>query len=208
MKNSILIADDHPLLLQGLKSMLLELPMIDRVFVAKDGQEALEKIEMENPDLAILDIDMPLLTGLEVVQKINPKNSTTKIIFLTLHKEKTLYDEAQKLGVLGYVLKEFSLDELEKCIEIVMDGEKFVSPALKDLLEIDKKMDLSIFTKTEINIIRLISKEKTTPQIAEMLFVSPKTIENHRGNIIKKLELQPAKNSLLKWVLQHKSSLL
>ncbi len=199
----ILVADDHPLLVQGLSSVISRIHFVAEIIEAKDGIEAYEKIVKEEPDVAVLDIDMPGMSGVEVARKLKGKAPCTKIVIITLHKEKSLFMQAREIGVSGYLLKEFSLGEIERCIYEVGRGNTYISPAIKDLLETDDMIDLSIFTKTERNILLLIAKGKSTKEIAGMLFVSPKTIENHRSNIVKKLNLEPGKNSLLKWVYKY-----
>ncbi len=209
-KIRILIADDHPLLLGGLKMALEKIASISVIFVANNGKEADELMKTEKPDIAILDIDMPFYTGIEVARRAIESGTKTKIIFLTLHKEKSLFDEAKRLDIAGYSLKGNSTDEIENCIQTIAAGGKYFSPELNLSLEDESQIDLSKLTKTEFNILRLIANDKTSPQIAEILFISKKTVENHRANIIKKLALKPEKNSLLKWVLgnQHELKLL
>ncbi len=206
-KIKVLIADDHPLLLDGLKAALEKIKIISTVFIAKDGKEADEIITQEKPDIAILDIDMPFLTGIEVARKAIQNGTKTKIVFLTLHKEKSLFDEAKKLDIAGYALKGSPSEDIEKCIQTIANGDKYISPELDLQLENKSMLDLSNLTKTEFNILRLIAKNKTSKEIAEILFVSNKTIENHRANIVKKLKLKPEKNSLLKWVLNNQDEL-
>lgn len=198
----IVIADDHPLLLAGVVSVLQK--ELENVIIheAINGAEALQKVIEVEPDITILDIEMPFLNGVEVAQKILASDLNTKIIFLTLHKERSLFNEIKEMGIDGYILKEFSTDEITQCVNAVLAGKKYYSKKVEGFIE-KPGFDLSIFTKTEINIIKLISKEKTTKEIAEMLFVSPNTIESHRYNICKKLELKPEKNSLMKWVFQN-----
>ena len=145
---------------------------------------------------------MPLLDGIEVTKKIKENGISTKIVILTLHKEKSLFNEINKLGIDGYVLKEFSVNQISHCIKTILKGDKYFSKQINGFIE-DSKLDLSIFTKTERIILKLIAKEKTSKEIAELLFVSPKTIDTHRYNICKKLHLKPEKNSLLKWVFKN-----
>ena len=204
-KIRILIADDHPLLLGGLKMALEKIDFISVVYTANDGKEADEIIRKEKPDIAVLDIDMPYFTGIEVARRAIKDGTKTKIVFLTLHKEKALFDEAKKLNIAGYSLKENSTDEIENCIQKIANGGKYFSPELA--LDNESQIDLSKLTKTEFNILRLIATNKTSPEIADLLFVSKKTVENHRANIIKKLALKPEKNSLLKWVLGNQNEL-
>ncbi len=206
-KLKILIADDHPLLLGGLKMALEKINSVSEVYVANDGKEADEILKNKKPDIAILDIDMPFYTGIEVARRAIENGTKTKIVFLTLHKEKSLFDEAKKLNIAGYSLKGNSTDEIENCILTIANGGKYFSPELELDLNNESQVDLSNLTKTEYNVLRLIAQNKTSPEIADILFVSKKTIENHRANIVKKLELKPEKNSLLKWVLNNQEEL-
>jgi len=203
---TIVVADDHPLLLEGIVSVIeKELDNV-QIHKAHNGAEALQLVSKVKPDITILDIEMPFLDGIEVAKKIREAKILTKIIFLTLHKERSLFNEINTLGIEGYVLKEFSIDQITHCINTVLDGKKYYSKEIEEFIE-EPSIDFSIFTKTEFNILKLIAKEKTSKEIAEMLFVSIKTIDSHRYNICKKLNLKPKKNSLLKWVFQNLSHL-
>jgi len=199
---NIVVADDHPLLLEGIVSVIEK--EIENVIIhkASNGAEALQKISEIKPDITILDIEMPFLDGIEVAKKIRASKLTTKIIFLTLHKERSLFNEINALGIDGYVLKEFSIQEITQCITSILKGKKYFSKQIEEFI-VEPIIDFSIFTKTEINILKLISQNKTTKEIAEMLFVSTKTVDTHRYNICKKLNLKPEKNSLLKWVFKN-----
>jgi len=199
---SIVVADDHPLLLEGIVSVIEKELENVTIHKANNGAEALQLISEVKPEITILDIEMPFLDGIEVAKKIREAKITTKIIFLTLHKERSLFNEINALGIDGYVLKEFSIDQITHCIKTVLDGKKYFSKEIEEFIE-EPNIDFSIFTKTELNILKLIAKEKTSKQIAEMLFVSAKTVDSHRYNICKKLNLKPEKNSLLKWVFQN-----
>ncbi len=201
-KKQIVIADDHPVLLEGMVSIIQkDFPDIT-VHKATNGAEALQLILKHNPQITILDIEMPVLDGIEVAKKIKLQKIPTKIIFLTLHKERSFFEEIIKLKVSGYVLKEFSVNQISHCIKEVLNNKKYFSKEIEEYIE-EPIIDFSIFTKTELNVLRLIAKNKTTKEIADMLFVSTKTIDSHRYNICKKLNLKPEKNSLLKWVLQN-----
>ncbi len=198
----IVIADDHPLLLEGIISVIIkEIPNVE-LFKANNGAEALQLVSEIKPTITILDIEMPFLNGIEVAKKILEAKIDTKIIFLTLHKERSLFNEINQMNIDGYVLKEFSIKEISQCIKTVLKGEKYFSKEIEQFIE-EPIIDFSIFTKSEVNVLKLISQEKTSKEIAEMLFVSIKTIDSHRYNICKKLNLKPEKNSLLKWVFQN-----
>ncbi len=203
----ILLADDHPLILQGIKELLEQKMENLEIFTAANGLEALNTATSILPDLVILDMEMPYLSGLEVAQKLKIHHPEIKIIILSLHKEQSLFNALQNVGVEAYILKEFSLDEIEQGVREVLKGKKFYSRKLLDSLQNDS-LNLEILTTQEINVLKLIARQKTTKEIADMLFVSPKTIEKHRYNICKKLGLKAEKNSLLKWVLKHHKQFL
>jgi len=202
----IVIADDHPLLLEGIISVIEKEISNVEIFKAHNGAEALQLASEIKPTITILDIEMPLLNGIEVAKKILEAKIDTKIIFLTLHKERSLFNEINQMDIHGYVLKEFSISEISQCIKTVLNDKKYFSKEIEKFIE-EPIIDFSIFTKSEVNVLKLIAQEKTSKDIAEMLFVSIKTIDSHRYNICKKLNLKPEKNSLLKWVFQNSSIL-
>lgn len=201
---TLIIADDHPLLLKGLYDFLLEKKynIIDK---ASDGISAYNLILKHNPDIAILDIEMPKLSGIEIAKKCKANNISTKIILITLHREKDLFYQAQELNIFGYILKDFAIEEIQTCLDSVSNGIPYFSPKIKSLLT--KKSDsnnlLSNLTPSEIKILKLIAKDKTNKEIAEMLFISVRTVEKHRSNIIIKLSLSPKTNSLLIWAKEN-----
>lgn len=204
----VLIADDHPLLLKGLADLISDQNGFEVIKRAVNGLEALDYILSNEPAIAILDIDMPILKGNEVAKKAIENGSATRIILLTFHKEEDLYKEARELGVHGYLLKEFAVDEVMECLAEVREGNRYYSRSLLENLESRSNMDFSILTPTELKVVKLIARERTSKEIANMMFVSLKTIENHRNNISRKLELEPKNNSLLAWALSHKADLL
>jgi DNA-binding NarL/FixJ family response regulator len=189
-------------LLEGIVSVIKKEISGVEIFKVSNGTETLQLVYEIKPTITILDIEMPFLDGIEVAKKIRQAKISTKIIFLTLHKERSIFNEINKLGIEGYILKEFSINQITECIKTVMLGEKYYSKEVENFIE-DSTVDFSTFTKSEINVLKLIAQEKTTKEIAELLFVSSKTIDSHRYNICKKLNLKPEKNSLLKWVFQN-----
>lgn len=199
---TIVVADDHPLLLEGVVSVIQKEIKNVITYKANNGIEALQLVNEKKPNITILDVEMPMLDGIEVTKKIKENAIPTKIVILTLHKEKSIFNEINALGVDGYVLKEFSVNQISHCIKTIQSGKKYFSKEITNFIE-DCNLDLTIFTKTERIILKLIAKEKTTKEIADLLFVSPKTIDSHRYNICKKLDLKPEKNSLLKWVYKN-----
>ena len=187
----ILIADDHPFTLQGTKSFV-ESYGYKVTDTCSNGVSALNLITLHQPEIAILDINMPGLDGLDVAKKVQENKLRTKVILLTMHKEMTIYKKATEYGIYGYILKEHAQTELEKCLIEVANGNKYVSEFLEDELVADNKNsndELNKLTISERKIVKLIAQQKTSKQIAELLFLSEKTVEGHRSNIIDKLKL-------------------
>jgi DNA-binding NarL/FixJ family response regulator len=176
-------------------------------FLAENGIVAYNYIIANQPNIAILDINMPGMDGLEILEKISKLKMATKVILITMHKEMTIFRRANEFGVSGFILKENALDELQNCLLTVLNGQQYLSKNLfKDLL-LDKTQviddQISRLSFTEKKILELIAKQKTTKQISELLFIAEKTVEGHRTNIIKKLDLPKEKNVLLKWATKH-----
>ena len=201
---NILIADDHPFTLQGTQSFV-ESYGYRVIATCANGISALNLIQLRTPDIAILDINMPGMDGLDVARKVQEMKLKMKVILLTMHNEMTIYNKAKEYGVYGYILKEHAKSELEKCLAEVAKGNQYVSDfLLQDLVanQSTETSELSKLTFSERKIVGLIAQQKTSRQIAELLFLSEKTIENHRSNIIEKLGLPKEKNTLLKWALR------
>ena len=207
MSASIVIADDHPLILKGLQDFLLE-KKFDVVASAKNGREAFNYIKSLEPDIAILDIQMPIFTGLEVAEKCQDEGFATKLVIITLEKSAEFYHEAKSIGVHGYVLKEFALEEIEKCIEDVLKGKDYFSPDLSEVLE-EHKMpeEMKTLTETELKVLRLIAARKTAKEISEILNNSDRTVEKHKSHIRQKLKLDSDTNSLLLYAKKYEGYL-
>ncbi|KAA3625231.1 MAG: DNA-binding response regulator [Flavobacterium sp.] len=205
---SIITADDHPLLLKGLNDFLLE-KGYNIVGCGANGREAYNLITKLKPDIAILDIQMPFMSGLEIAKKCKTNGIDTKIVLITIHKEKELYNKAQELNIFGYILKEFAIEEIENCIGMVSEGEPYFSQKIKDMLNSNSAEDeaLNVLTPSEKKILKLIARDKTNKEIASLLFISYRTVEKHRSNIINKLKLEPKTNSLLSWAKEHHNKL-
>lgn len=199
---SIVIADDHPMILKGLHDELMG-NNYNIVAKAANGMEALEAILTHNPTIALLDIDMPFLTGFEVIKMSKQKGVDTKFIILSFHKESEYISQAKALQINGYLLKEDSFSEIEECIECVMnDGvcfsRSFAPSSLASVSEELKKIKL--LTSSEKTILKLVAEQLSSSEIAEKLFISIRTVEKHRSNIIMKLELEnTATNALTTW---------
>lgn len=205
----ILIADDHPMLLKGLYDELHERGF-NVVAQASNGEEALAKLREHRPKLALLDIDMPFLTGFEVVKQAKEEKLGTKFIILSFHKEKEYVAQAKTLGIDGYLLKEDTFQDIEKCMEAVLEDRPFFSrsfqpEALEDVNTGVEKLQL--LTPSEVKILKMVAAHKTTTEISEILGVSSRTVEKHRSNIITKLDIASGTNSLLNWTIGNKKSI-
>lgn len=200
---SILLADDHPLTLEGTATFLERLKY-EIVHRATNGTAALAYIEKYAPDLAILDIEMPGLDGLEVLQILHKTKLKTQVILLTMHNNSGIVKKAMELGCQGFVLKNYALEELPKCIESVRSGKPFISSNLENFNQ-SSTLDLNpnVLNLKEKKILELIGKRFTSKQIAEHLYISEKTVEAYRSSIIKKLNLPAEKNILLHIAAQY-----
>lgn len=201
----VLIADDHPFTLQGTKTFVESCGYTD-IDTASNGISALNLIKLHRHEIAVLDINMPGLDGLDVAKMVYENKMKTKIILLTMHKEMTIYKKAKEYNIYGYILKEHAHTELQKCLDEVSKGNQYTSQFLEEgLISDGNKEDklLARLTLSERKILELVKLQKTSRQIAELLFLSERTVEGHRSNIIEKLELPKEKNALLIWALQN-----
>ncbi|MEO0779761.1 MAG: response regulator transcription factor, partial [Bacteroidota bacterium] len=172
----ILVADDHPLLLKALRDFIEDLGYA-QIIEAYNWLDAYHMILREAPLLALLDIRMPQLSGLEVVSRCRTQKSKTRMVLITLHQEKSLFKQAQQLGVYGYLFKQSALAEIETCLKAVIAGERYFSPELEQYFQSPSHELTAMLTPSEKKILRLIAQNYTSPQIAEQLFISTKTVE-------------------------------
>ncbi len=207
---TILVADDHPLLLKGL---VKELNNYNYKVVAavENGARALDQIKILKPTIAILDIEMPLLSGFEVIQRCQLESPDTKFIVLTSFKEKGFILQAKKLNICGYVIKDEPFIELHNCIQKVANGETFFSGTFKHVLENEISPQLKkikLLSPSERTIVRLVAAGQTSKSIAENLSISSRTVEKHRSNIINKLDLPQKGDALSSWAKEYKDIIL
>jgi DNA-binding NarL/FixJ family response regulator len=212
---SVIIAEDHPLFRKGLGDAIREDGTLHLAGEARDGEQALRLIQEKLPDVVLLDIDMPQMSGLQVARAIQEKGLYVAPIILTIYKEEDMFNEAMDAGVRGYVLKETAIIDLLDAIKTVTMGEYYFSPALSGYLVsrskrvrelLNHKPTLQSLTPAEHRILTLIAQSKSSKDIADSLNISYRTVETHRSNIATKLNLH-GPNSLLKFALEHKSSL-
>ena len=193
----ILLADDHTIVRKGLVSILENTPDIRVIAEAGDGREALNLVEKLQPELVLMDISMPSLNGLEATKQIKKRFPKIKVVILTMHINEQYIFELIKVGASGYVIKKAAPDELIMAIKAVAAGEQFFSPAVSS--KIVKRLlaengdnivtQNNPLTSREIEVLQLIAEKHTNKAIASILFISKKTVEAHRSNIMKKLDL-------------------
>ena len=209
----IVIADDHPVFRHGLRQIIDAEPGFDVVGEAGDGQSALQLIQALDPAIAILDVGMPELDGLSVVNQLSETASTVSIIFVTMYREEDLFKQAVEAGVKGYVLKDSAVIDIVSCIKTVAAGKNYVSPELTTFL-VDlarhkapaspSPSGLEGLTATELRVLSLIADYKTSKEIAQELGVSVRTIDTHRNNLCQKLGVHGS-HALMKFALEHKN---
>lgn len=203
----ILIADDHPIFRRGLRAVVESDAVLDVVAEVDNGAEALRQIETLEPHVAVLDVNMPQTDGLAVAKTIQEKNLPTIPVFLTMHADEAIFNAAIDADVKGFVIKDGAANDIVTCIKSVVAGQSFFSSTLSQFLlnrHTKPKSPLENLTAGERRVLRLVADGKSTKQIADELFVSPRTIEHHRANISAKLDLS-GKNALLTFALTNKS---
>jgi len=212
----IVIVDDHPLVREGLRQVIQADARFDLVGAADDGRTALDLINRTQPDVAMLDIFLPVVGGLEVARALAAQRSATRIVVLTMSRDEQLFNNALNLGIQGYVLKENAVAEIINCLIAVAAGNAFVCPSLSGCLLprfgraaalAREQPALRGLTMAERRILRRIAEKKATREIAAELVITPRTVEAHRANICNKLSLKGS-NSLLQYALENRSSLL
>lgn len=211
----LLIVDDHPVFRRGLREIIEEHSCFRIVGEAGDGESGLRLAQECQPDIAIVDIDLPKQSGLEMARALRRMNSPIKVAFLTMYKDEDIFNAALDLGARAYVVKEDAADDIVGALHKVSQGEVFLC---KSVSEIGKrrtdavrtlllsKPQLERLTPAERRILKLIAEDRTTKEIADLLNISFKTVENHRLSICHKLNIHGS-HSLLKFAFDHKSQL-
>jgi len=209
---TVFLADDHQMFRQGLRTLLEAAANIEIIGEASDGQTSLREIKKLKPDVAVLDIAMPGLTGIEVAKRLAKSTPRTKILILTMHADTFFAVEALRAKAMGFMLKEESITLLVAAIHDIMQGEIVVSAPLKEAVfrELHNTQagtstnhPKNPLTARETEILQLVAEGLTNPEIAEMLFISPSTVDTHRKNIMSKLDIHSVAG-LVKYAIQHK----
>jgi DNA-binding NarL/FixJ family response regulator len=208
---TVFLADDHQMFRQGLRTLLASTSDIKVVGETSDGQKCLQKIEQLKPAVAVLDIAMPGLTGIEVARRLGKISPDTKILILTMHADCFFAVEAFKADVLGFMLKEESFDMFIDAIRTVAAGKMFISPTLEtpvikefvSLARLSSDKSGNILTEREREVLQLIAEGMTNQEIADKLCISIRTVDTHRKNIMAKLDIHSVAG-LVKYAIRHK----
>lgn len=205
-KLRILLADDHTVVRQGLRKVLEERPDWEVVAEAGDGREAVRQAEELEPDVAIVDITMPLLNGIEATRQIVRRSPGTRVLVLTMHSDEAYVNQILQAGAIGYLLKESADVDLIQAVSAVSKGKSFFSPAIARLMLDDYVRQLAdkginnrydSLSEREREVFQLIAEGKANKEIAALLSISPSTVETHRARIMEKLDLHSAAEIVL-----------
>ncbi|UCC97263.1 MAG: response regulator transcription factor [Phycisphaerales bacterium] len=197
MSTKVLLVDDHALIREGLRSLLEKQPEIEVVADVDDGRKAFELTRELSPDIVIMDVTMPRLSGIEATRQITAEFPGVKVIALSIHSKRRFVCDMLSAGAAGYILKECLFDELVQAIEAVAAGNRYLSPRVTDMVVDDyvKRLSsgvespLTSLTGREREVLQLVAEGKSTKQIALELYVSTKTIEANRRQIMEKLDV-------------------
>lgn len=213
----VLIVDDHPIFRTGLRKIIDSADSLEVVGEAEHAEQALELLQSDlTPDVAIVDIDMPGMNGLQFTKLLKKRTPPLPVILLTMHKNENLFNEAVDLGANAYLLKEEAASLVVEGIHHAARGQSYVSPALANFVmnrtrrgtELERECSgLRSLTPTERKIIKLVSDNKSSKEIGAELFISPRTVGAHRNNICRKLGLK-GKHPLLSFAIANRSQIL
>jgi DNA-binding NarL/FixJ family response regulator len=197
MSTKILLADDHKITREGLRSLLEKQPDMEVVAEAEEGHRAVRLVREMHPDIAIMDVTMPDLNGIEATQKIVSECPNVKVIALSMHSDTLFVTEMLKSGASGYLLKDCAFEELTRAIHTVLDGKIYLSPAISDVvvdgylhrLSEDDSADSDVLSHREREVLQMLAEGKSTKQVALKLHISIKTVETHRRQTMHKLDI-------------------
>lgn len=214
-KPTVIVADDHPVFRKGLRDIIDGSARFQVVGEAEDGQAALELIRKVRPAVAVLDIEMPELSGVDIVRTLRAEHIPVSVLILTMYDDEDLFNEVMDAGAQGYVLKDSAILEIVRGISSVARGEMFVSSVMTSAAlrgrpesptDQRARLGLHLLTPTEKRVLRLIAEDRSSREISELLSVSPRTVDNHRSHICSKLKITGV-YALIRFAAKHRALL-
>jgi DNA-binding NarL/FixJ family response regulator len=206
---SVIVADDHNLVRQGILSLLEKIDWIEVVGEATNGQEAVDLVRSLKPDVTIMDIGMPRLNGTQALERIREENLNTKVIILSMYSDEVLVQQALRLGARGYLLKNSLKEELALAVNAAMAGNIYLSPSVSGVIvegylknNSTKKGKLDPLTLREKEVLKLIAEGNSNSEIAKVLMISVKTVEKHRASLLTKLKVSDSA-ALVRYAIQY-----
>ena len=191
----VLIVDDHKILVEGLHSLLNKNPDIQTIGEAENGKDAITLCKELNPNIVLMDLDMPILNGIEATKIISKDFPKSRIIILSMYPDHEYVKSALNAGAKGFIVKDTAANDLIQAVRVVYDGKAFFSPSVSKIIvesmytSDDSKLKEDVLTSREKEILQLVTEGKSSIQIAERLFISKSTVNKHRENIMKKLNI-------------------
>jgi two-component system, NarL family, nitrate/nitrite response regulator NarL len=205
-KISVLVVDDHPMVLEGMRSMLSQFGFVTLAGTAASAAEAIDLIKQEQPDIVLTDINMPEISGIELAQKIKAEFPAVRVIAMSTFKERSYISQMIQHGAAGYLLKSASREEIEEALLSVYEGQLYMSINLSmEKSELKEMKNIPVLTSREKEVLQLIADGSTNPQIAEKLHISLHTVDSHRKNLLTKFNVN---NTALLIKLAAKGNLL
>ena len=192
-KLRIVVADDHALLRSGFRTIFTRMPDVEVVGEAANGREALQLVKDLAPDILLMDISMPELSGLLAAEQVKQRSANTKVIILSMHASKEYVIEALRAGASGYLLKDATLYEVETALKVVAEGSLYLSPSIAQHIVgtyLDGSSESELLSLRQREILQLLAEGKSMADIADILHLSKKTIESHRAQVMKRLGIQ------------------
>jgi DNA-binding NarL/FixJ family response regulator len=211
MNIRVLVVDDHAIIREGLRVMLGNQPDIEVVGLAANGREAIQFVDEHEPDIAVIDISMPELNGIEAILQMLPRHPHMQVVVLSIHETKPYVHRALKAGARGYLIKETAGLEVVDAVRAVRRGERYLSQRIADLLmtESFQKLEastegglLEALSSREREILQLVAEGNTSQEIAELLFISPKSVDTYRSRLMHKIRVADMAG-LVKFAIQH-----
>lgn len=186
-KIKVLVVDDHPMVLEGMRSMLSQISFVDLTGVAADAFEAMEKVKQDPPQIVLTDINMPEVSGIELTEKIKKEFPTVKVVAMSTFRERSYISQMIKNGASGYLIKSASREEIEEALLSVHEGKLYMNLDISMAgIDIQDITNAPVLSRREAEVLQLISDGLTNPQIAEKLFISLHTVDSHRKNLLTK----------------------